>query len=109
MEGMWPRFPSAPRKIIFLQQDVGFLCSGNLPTLGRQDTKVTGKKGFEEVLVVSQGLPGVQRRGPDIWPRKLEAASVSCILSGTFHEAQNFCCLAARAAWTDFSATKILI
>lgn len=45
--------------------------------------------------------------GPDIWPGKLEAASVSCVLSAAFHEEQNFCCLAASAAWTHFLGTKI--
>lgn len=114
MEGMRPRFPPALRGSSSLLQDVGFFCSGNLPTL-KAGHKGHWRRGFGELLLnrafgVKTAFPGFAWSGA-VWSRhlarKLEAASVSCVLSATFHEEQNFCCLAASAAWTDFSGTKI--
>lgn len=73
MEGMGPRFPP-----VLFQQDVGFFCSGALPTW-KAGHKGHTRKGLGNFSQLSQALPGVQRRATDIWPegckQHLSAAS----------------------------------
>lgn len=115
MEGNAAAVSASPERILFSSAGCGFFfCSGNLPTL-KAGHKGHWRRGFGELLLnrafgVKAAFPGFAWSGA-VWSRhlarKLEAASVSCVLSATFHEEQNFCCLAASAAWTDFSGTKI--